>query len=429
MFVANTAGQSRFFRNEAGIFRNVNDDLDMVYASGEIGPTFGDYDNDGDLDLFVANEEGLNQLFRNEAGTSFRQIAHEDNFNVGEQDVGTVFADYDNDGDLDLMTTTLSTRLVGGDELYQNRDGFLVPVGGLVGLAPESSGRGLSVADFDEDGALDLLIADTGRTRLYRNVTPRRGHWLQMELEGTEFNRNALGARIELTAGAQHHVREIQLVYGYCSQVSPRLHFGLGDALRVDTLRVILPGGREGIRLNLDADQLLTLGIEDLITAVEDEVLNLPDVFALKPNYPNPFNAQTLIPYQLPQRTQVRTDCVQHGRPTSETPGASGTGQGYLPGFLAGQRREGSPGRQRSVSIPPAGRLIRADATIVGTQVEIKDLDGREYLRRIQHRVCPVGDGEGHSDRKRWQHPTFRTAPDQSSGFSPIWARRSLACS
>ena len=55
-------------------------------------------------------------------------------------------------------------------------------------------------------------------------------------------------------------MREIQLVYGYCSQASPRLHFGLGDVAQVDTLRVLWPGGQEGILLNLSADQLLSLG-------------------------------------------------------------------------------------------------------------------------------------------------------------------------
>ena len=304
VFIANTAGQSNFFRNEGGIFRKVNDDLNMIYAGGEISPAFGDYDNDGDLDLFVANEEGLNQLFRND-GTTFEQIAHQDTLNLGAQSVGNVFADYDNDGDLDLMTTTVTDR-VGGDELYQNRDGFLVPVGGLVGMVPGSRGRGLSVADFDQDGDLDLLIADTRRTRLYRNVTPNQGHWLQVELEGTGFNRNALGARVELRTGAQRHVRENLLVNGYCSQVSTRLHFGLGDAVRVDTLRVIWPGGRKGIRLNVDADQLLRLNINDLITAVvPDEARGRPEVFALQSNYPNPFNSQTVIRYQLPQTAPV----------------------------------------------------------------------------------------------------------------------------
>ena len=213
-------------------------------------------------------------------------------------------ASYDLDGDLDLVTTTLSTRL-GGDELYQNRNGFLVPVGGLVGMEPKSNGRGLSAADYDLDGDLDLLIADGARTRLYRNITPHQGHWLQVELEGTEHNRHALGARVELKSGAQRHVREIQLVYGYCSQASPRLHFGLGDVAQVDTLRVLWPGGQEGILLNLSADQLLSLGAGDLITAVLEERAVLPEVFALQPNYPNPFNAQTMLSYQLPQKTPV----------------------------------------------------------------------------------------------------------------------------
>ena len=276
--------------------------MGLEVVVGEVGPVFGDYDGDGDLDLFIASEIGLNQLHRNDGG-SFRQIAHQDTFYLGEQTVGTAFADVDNDGDLDLLASALVVRF-GGDELYQNRDNYLVPVGPLIGLAKESQGRGVSFADFDGDGDQDLLVADIKRSRLYRNIS-REGHWLQVDLEGPERNRHALGARVELRAGGQRILREVQSVYGYCSQVQPRLHFGLGELEQVDSLWVMWPDGSEGLQLDISADQHLKLGRKDLITAVLSEEETLPTVFALQPNYPNPFNAQTIIAYQLPHRTPV----------------------------------------------------------------------------------------------------------------------------
>ena len=302
VFVGNRTGGSRIYRNDGGRFEEANQEVGLEVVVGEVGPVFGDYDGDGDLDLFIASETGLNQLHRNDGG-SFRQIAHQDTFYLGEQTVGTAFADYDNDGDLDLLASALTNRF-GGDELYQNRDNYLVPIGPLIGLAKESQGRGLSFADFDGDGDQDLLVADIKRSRLYRNISGE-GHWLQVELEGPEHNRHALGARVELRTGERRLLREVQSVYGYCSQVQPRLHFGLGELEQVDSLWVMWPDGSEGLQLDVSADQHLKLRREDLITAVLDEDLAVPTVFALQPNYPNPFNAQTIIAYQLPYRTPV----------------------------------------------------------------------------------------------------------------------------
>ena len=231
----------------------------------------------------------------------FEQVTLQDE---GSSANGTAFFDWDNDGDLDLVTTAVSPQ-ARGDELYQNQGETLLPVGRLLNLVSAGRGRALSAADYDGDGDLDLLVADEERSRLYCNQADQH-HWLQVDLEGLEFNRHGLGARVELAGPGQHQLREVQSGYGYCSQVPPRLHFGLGPVTLIDTLRVIWPDGQDLVQTGISADQHLKVRHPGLITAVLEEQVMPPARFQLLPNYPNPFNARTTISYQLPQRAPVK---------------------------------------------------------------------------------------------------------------------------
>jgi len=225
--------------------------------------------------------------------------------------VGAAFFDYDNDGDLDLVTTALTPE-EGGDELYQNdgRDGFS-PVGQRLSLRAESRGRGLSFSDIDGDGDLDFFVADAQRSHFYRNnVAPT--HWLQVELTGTVRNRYGLGARVELVAAGQPQFRELQSAFGYGSQVQPQAHFGLGTAA-ADTLWVTWPDGAESVEFGPWADQRLLLRHPDLMTGIEQTTESHPQVSRLLPNYPNPFNTRTVIRFTLARRTHAHLSIYNLG--------------------------------------------------------------------------------------------------------------------
>ena len=314
LYIANQTGRIRdqFYRNDlalSGDFAPVGQVLGVGFETFEVGAVFGDVDGDGDLDLFVSNERNGNALWRNDgrrvAGVSgladirYERLAED---RLGRETVGAAFFDYDNDGDLDLATTAIN-RAAGGEELYHNRGGGdLVPAGSLLGLRRESAGRGLSWGDYDGDGRQDLLVADASKTILYRNEIVA-APWLRVELQGEAGNLNALGARIELSADGRKQVRELQSSYGYSSQVQPWMHFGLGGAVQVDSLRVFWPGGEESVATNIGNNQRLVLSHP--VSAFKAAV---SAGFALGRSYPNPFNAETVIPFDLAKPGRVRLE-------------------------------------------------------------------------------------------------------------------------
>ncbi len=304
LFVANVQGGSRLYRNEGAEtgqlgFVDESAAAGLARFDGDLGAVFGDVDGDGDADLFVANNWAANRLYHNEGSGLFAPVAAAA---VGRRSMGAAFFDYDGDGAVDLATTAVGGQ--GGDEVYQNQAGAFWPVGALLGLQPQSDGQALSYGDIDGDGDVDWLVADVRGSRLYRNPAGPH-HWLQVALEQGGLNRHGLGARIEVVAGSLRQHRQVHSGYGYGSQVAPRVYFGLGFRGEVDTLRVVWPDGQEGIQVEVGVDQLLRWRRADLPTSVAAAV-GLPGVFALGPNYPNPFNARTILPYQLPQRAWVQ---------------------------------------------------------------------------------------------------------------------------
>ena len=299
LFVANTSGGSRFYRNGGRDFAAIENEMGLNFEGGEVAAALGDVDGDGAVDLFVANERGANRLFRNE-GDVFGELTGEA-LDLGGTSVGSTLWDYDNDGDLDLVTTALNSTSE-GDEIYHHRGEQWISVGPLLALADSSVGRGMSAADFDGDGNLDLVVADNKRSRLYRNGGGSF-HWLEVELEGSGLNRHGLGARVELVVGRRRFVEEVQSAFGYASQRPPRLHFGLGDLVRVDTLRVVWPNGQERVLVGVGADQKLEVTYQ--VPTAAAEISTLPQEMRLWPNYPNPFNSATVIRFVVPQAGEV----------------------------------------------------------------------------------------------------------------------------
>jgi len=140
--------------------------------------------------------------------------------------------------------------------LFWNQgNGQFVDVGYLTGSNRIEDGRGVAVADFDRDGRLDLVIQNRDRPAVLLMGRGPAGNWLEVDLEGTESNRDALGAVVTSHVGGRAQARQVSGGSGYLARSSPVLHFGLGDAKSVDRLEIRWPSGHTQVLAGVTANQ------------------------------------------------------------------------------------------------------------------------------------------------------------------------------
>jgi hypothetical protein len=184
-----------------------------------------------------------------------------------------VFADHDNDGDLDLAI--VNGHVIDNIAMFRNgakhaqKRQLLENTGGRFrdasgqsgpGFAEEKVGRTIASGDVDNDGDLDFLVTNNGeRADLLRNDGGSRRHALLLQLIGTRSNRDAIGARLRLTSGAVTQVREVTSGSSYLGQNDPRVHVGVGGATIVDRLEIRWPSGRTEVVQNVAANQRVVI--------------------------------------------------------------------------------------------------------------------------------------------------------------------------
>ena len=185
---------------------------------------------------------------------------------------GTGFADFDNDGYQDLFTANghvypqveeLERGASYGQKnqlLLNQGNGRFKEIDAGPGLVVEKSSRGSAFADFDNDGDLDIAIHNLDSTpSLLRNDTQNNNHWLIVHIEGTESNRDGIGALIRIETATGIQVREIRAGSSFLAQDDIRAHFGLGQHQMVNRLEVHWPSGRIDTTDNLQADRIITI--------------------------------------------------------------------------------------------------------------------------------------------------------------------------
>jgi enediyne biosynthesis protein E4 len=297
---------NQLLRNDgAAGFTDVASGILLGTSKSGRGAAWADYDNDGDLDLFLANEyTNQSQLLRNDGADSFVDVSG-GVLDQGGQAFGCGWADYDNDGWLDLYVAMYGEPILKPNKLFHNEgDGTFTDVA-VPGMTDSSQTLAAAWADYDGDGDLDLYCADYEMpNRLYRNDLANGNHWLHVDLVGATSNTFGVGARITLQAGGMQQIREVGGDMGYMSRGSLTAEFGLGAATTVDALTVRWPTGAMQVVPVAAVDQRITVTETSPATgapAIAD---------AGGPRFlggtPNPFRDATSLRYVLPAAGPVR---------------------------------------------------------------------------------------------------------------------------
>lgn len=256
-------------------FTDISEASGTDLAMSGMGVALGDYDNDGDLDMFVTNI-GMNALLKNEGGGKrFSNTTHESA--TGVPNISTslrvgwsaVFFDYDNDGDEDLyvvsgnirgITNTIKSEYQPNVLLMNQGDGTFANVSQASGANHPGSGRGAGYLDVNDDGCLDIFLSNfSSRAALLKNTCQNPNHWLKFSLVGTESNRDGIGAKVELTAGGTKQIRYVSAGSGFLGQNSLDVHFGLGPATEASEVTVTWPSGKIQTLNGVAADQTVTV--------------------------------------------------------------------------------------------------------------------------------------------------------------------------
>ena len=232
---------------------------------------FFDYDNDGYLDLFCSQMSAyaavtdskirggtlhnVNRpaLYHNEGDGRFKDVTYKAGLGHAYGSTGAAYGDFDNDGHLDIYLANGGAEMtrLEPDALLLNRgDGTFVDIAAQIGLEQLAKGHGVTFADYDGDGDQDMYVpiggffpGERGNNRLLRNDT--EGHnWVTLSLVGRGSNRDAIGARVRVRAGGRNHHHVVSGGGGFGVNDSRQLEIGIGEADSIEEIEVSWPSGR-----------------------------------------------------------------------------------------------------------------------------------------------------------------------------------------
>jgi len=289
LFVANDTEANFLFKNKAGTrFEEIGFTAGVAYGEGGkarsgMGVDSADYDQDGWMDLFVTNlNDEFYSIYRNKHDESFDDVAAPTGIGVASRFMsgwGLKFFDYDNDGNLDLMIANghpddliekLKPNVYFREPLLLFRnDGMRwqnVSTQSGPMFSRQLAARGLALGDFNNDGAIDVLISNNdGAPVLLSNQAGAQNHWVGITLVGTKSNIDAIGALVTYQSGELKR-RQVKVGGGsFMSSHDPRMVLGLGQRTKIDWLEVKWP------RPSTAVERFTDLPIDRYIKIVEGQ--------------------------------------------------------------------------------------------------------------------------------------------------------------
>ena len=274
LMVSDLTNSQVLVNNGDGTFTSKTD-RNVINDQAGMGAAVGDYDNDGDMDWFVTSIYTLdvggdhfgNRLYRNDGDGVFTDVTTESQVEDGGWGWGSCFADFDNDGHLDIFHVNGWHYELNKDftidqvRFFHSRgNGIFDERAEEVGLVNKSQGRGVACFDAERDGDIDIVIVNNSSDHLvyYRNDTDTTNRYLGIELDADGTNPQGIGARVTVNTAQESQLRELRAGSNYVSQNPLEIHYGLGNARFADVV-VDWPDGTTNRLRAVAADQLLTV--------------------------------------------------------------------------------------------------------------------------------------------------------------------------
>ena len=339
-YINDGSGDLTFYQGQSAALPN---GLGLVPGGGNYGTVWIDFDNDRDMDLFIAKCRGgssisINELWRNDGNgvfvniadsngwhnTNYPGVGHNNSSNLGDlvQTWSSAWADFDNDGDMDVYVGASST--VDGDSklMRNNGDGTFTDVTAGSGVLDASLGRENAPADFDNDGYVDILsngdilfnngdftftnysnymppsgaIGDTNNDgfldvfrsgNIYLNNT-NANNWIKINTIGTLSNINGIGARVEIETPSGTQIRDVRSGEGFEFMSSLNTHFGIGTDTTINSITIYWPSGTVDFIADPEINTTHAIIEGSALTVIDETLIDLT-------LYPNPVEAELTI--------------------------------------------------------------------------------------------------------------------------------------
>jgi hypothetical protein len=322
MYVANAgpAVDNLYRNNGNGTFTKILNDPVVSDTAHSSGGSWGDYDNDGDLDLFVSGGvvgSSYDRLFRNNGNGTFTKITGDPIVSYFHWAGGAGWADFNNDGYPDMF--------VGGYDginllFVNNGNGTFTRIDTGVVVNDGNYKEGALWGDYDNDGDIDLFVARNnyfgGNNVLYMN-NGNSNNWVNIRCVGIVSNKSGIGAKLFARAVINSStVRQMQAVSSQTGgsisgQSSLNAEFGLGNASIIDSLVILWPSGIIDKYTNIAVNHFYTAIEGQGLTDIKRNASKVPESFSLFQNYPNPFNPSTKIKFSLPRPSEGGVQSVR----------------------------------------------------------------------------------------------------------------------